>query len=62
MQIKSELEYEATMLLIQEMSGAPEDTPEARAYRMASGLGFPGSRIRIDFPRPLRQDHQNGRW
>jgi hypothetical protein len=30
MQIGSQLEYDATMILIQDMSGAPEDTPEER--------------------------------
>jgi hypothetical protein len=30
MLITSQIEYEATMLLIQEMSGALEDTPEER--------------------------------
>jgi hypothetical protein len=30
MQIRSQLEYEATMILIQDMSGAPEDTPGER--------------------------------
>jgi hypothetical protein len=30
MLITSQIEYEATMRLIQDMSGAPEDTPEER--------------------------------